>query len=131
MCELMSKYESLLYIQNSADSGLFKLQIKDGDGEIIWRENSISDAVSRLLDMPEYLKARREKTKTLRDFRNRYIKGHTQEQWDLAKSVQWSMACGKRISETAVRLQIPMRVAEDALLFSTNIEQYKDSHKEI
>ena len=41
------------------------------------------------------------------------------------------MACGKSISETAVRLQIPMRVAEDALLFSTNIEQYKDSHKEI
>ena len=127
----LSENVTIDYIKYSDGKELFKLCVHDNDDKLYWREGNISDAVSRLLDLPEYLKSRREKIKALNEYGNLYIKGHTQEQWELARRVKWSIDSKKSLSDTAVCLQIPLSVAGDALVFACHFEQYKETHGEI
>lgn len=129
----LSEIVTIDYFKYSDGDELFKLCIHDkGDDKLYWNEDNISDAVSRLLDLPEYLKSRRKKIKALNEYGNLHIKGHTQEQWELARRVKWSIVdSNKSLSDTTVCLQIPLSVALGALVFAYYFEQYKKTHREI
>lgn len=96
-------------------------------------ETDLSKIASEVLKALDDIEPRRKRLHDLKDFYIQYIEGHTQDQWDLAKRAMFLVDAnsGQNLEYVATSLQIPVRVALDAVKFASDINKYASKYNEI